>query len=923
MNWTHPLGRTAIAAGLIAGLVAVPTTHVAAATAITAPATVYYGVGGPDTPLSIAFDTDAAPAITRVELADTIVAADCAAGASTLPTTVLGGDAIIEANLPASTTVTCDLTLDLAGPVTPPATASLDVIEHDVFSQEIARGTTTVALTAVGVTTVAGDVELAAGTYQPYFPRSIGDTLTYSFDVTADASVPLSVETAAGAAATGCPAATTTTLTCAIDRTLSAGDLTDEIAPMSAVVLAGGFPVAEFERDVAVFAERRIGLDLTIDPPAPSVGDHLSVSLTLENQGSVELTDVVVDGGKLGNLDCEGQPVADLVLLPSTSVVCTSARTLHVDDLGPNTPVLVRATSAVPGDSDNVDDDPTTDTDVDASLPTPFEIGEPDIDAIVAVSDAVVWLPAGADPAAARLGETAGTITVATAVKPAFLRVELPLEPAPGVRLTDCDDVVVDQWCRMDFSTDLFGWQSGVAMERTFTVALDSSLMPDGGVVDLEIGGLVVADNGIRMDATATTVSTAGVGAGLDRAPLDVTGDDVGTELTISTMPGAPVDLVVVPAGGATLDACSTAAGAVALSEGAGRYALGSIGPSTDITCTVTSPVSDGDRSSSTFDVALDLLATAGGTTHEVPVAATIASRAITVTALDPSPVPANGYHPDGEGGRPSTVSQTFEVRVLGDAGTSISDPQTNTSDASATVACTALDATAWTCTVERDVTATEMDAGSIEFDLAAAVTVDGMELSASADASAEVAFESVEVTLTEVSSPQLPSGYWIGETIQLLVQVRNTGSMPVTFGGIGIDGAAESQSLRSFTRVGDDIVVQPGETYEESFAVTVSAAQVEADGATLSFTVGNGVTVETASIRLAVTLDDPPPAVDPTPAEPIGDLGQPGGPVTELPATGSGSLAMASVAGLLLALGLVVRRRFARPTLHLTITDA
>ncbi|MFN3257657.1 MAG: hypothetical protein ACE37B_18395 [Ilumatobacter sp.] len=911
--------RTTAAIGLVAGLaVVVPAATASAATAVTAPDTIYYGEFGPETPVTVGFTTDSNAAITHVEVEGTVVGASCTSGGSDLATTVIGGAAVIEALLPATTVVSCDLTLGLALPASPPASGDIDVIEHDVFSNETARGTSPVDFEPVDVDFVAGALQLNGGAYVPFTPRAMNDELSYTLGVAADTAVLLSVGSVAGTTVGGCPPATTTALNCTLTRSLGAADFIDLAAPMSATVFADGFPIAVFERSVDVFVERRLGLDITVDPVAPAVGDQLSISLDLENQGTIELTDFVLTGGSLGNLDCSGSSVAALTLAPGQTVTCTSSRTLSNADLVANTPILVRATSLVPGDSDLVDDDLTFPDDVDASLPIPFEVAERYVEFVVELDDDIVWLPTPAVAGASSTASTTGSVTIKLDQVPAWGRFEMPLYPAPGVTITGCDDIIGTNVCRFENNLQLWNTVTEAGSVRGFGVDIDAAAIEPAGLVDVELGARLIADGDIDRQADPALLSASGVEFELLTTGFDVTGETTEATIRLSTRPGPPIGVVLEPIAGATVDSCTGPDGALTIAAGIDTFGLGTLAASSDYTCDLTLPVTAADRSASTFAVDLGITLLDGLAAFDDEWSDQAPSRSITVTALAPAATPPNGYDVEGDHGRPHSVVQGFQVKMLGAAATSTGQPVVDSDDAAT---CVSTAARTWRCDIERDLTQADLDLGHADLGLDVSLVADGMTLSGEASARVELPFERFEVTVTELSSPSSAAGYWVDETIHVLVQVQNTGTMPVSFDGVTVDGAASAVRSARSAPIDTVVTLQPGETYDASIDIVVSAADLVAGEAALSITVGSGAIDQTVVLRMAMTLDPPPPPAPPVPpAQPQIPLGQPGGPVTQLPATGTHPMTIVSVAGALLLVGLVLRSRL-RPRLRVEFT--
>ena len=321
------------------------------------------------------------------------------------------------------------------------------------------------------------------------------------------------------------------------------------------------------------------------------------------------------------------------------------------------------------------------------------------------------------------------------------------------------------------------------------------------------------------------------------------------------------------------------------------------------------------DRETTNFRVALAGTAAIDSSSDEFSVEANARMRALVVTAGAAPAAPAHGYDPAGAAGRPDRFVQTFDVRFVGHPGTG-SAPLTPIFAAEGLQGCDPVDLLLWRCEVEHVVTEDDLDAGQVTVELQAELTVGTMVLSTSRTAQVPVPHEDLRVTVTELTSPY-GDRYWVGEPIRVLVQVTNTGTMPVTFDGIDITGA-DATPVGALPRglgrlvVGGSVLVAPGTTYDLAIDLHVTSDGGDDDVA-IAISVGNGVLTRAVSFQLAVTSTQPPPravasgpvGLPAVPASPaIGHGDDATGPTGALAFTGSSSGTSLNLAAALVIVG-------------------
>ena len=253
---------------------------------------------------------------------------------------------------------------------------------------------------------------------------------------------------------------------------------------------------------------------MTAIPSLARVGEVVSLTYDLRNLGSVGLDNVVFGGGTIA---ADGQPCGDSVSLPAgTSTSCTDTHLVTTLDVAGVPPVLVRSTGLLEVDSDNVDDDPTSTVDVDASSGgAPFVATAASVEAASSLTDGpTVWL----DGSSTRL--VAATATVSSAGRLTGVVVDLPERPVPGLVITSCDRITAGR-CLFDMGT--------IAADTTATVPVTISIAPadlaGGGLDALPITGRVLADGGVNVPTATAHLSTAGAEASIATATVDGSAD--------------------------------------------------------------------------------------------------------------------------------------------------------------------------------------------------------------------------------------------------------------------------------------------------------------------------------------------------------------------------------------------------------------
>ena len=173
---------------------------------------------------------------------------------------------------------------------------------------------------------------------------------------------------------------------------------------------------------------------------------------------------------------------------------------------------------------------------------------------------------------------------------------------------------------------------------------------------------------------------------------------------------------------------------------------------------------------------------------------------------------------------------------------------------------------------------------------------------------SVAVGSESVSLTVTELTTPANTNGYQVNDDVRFLVQVSNTGTIPVTVDLTLADSTAGSGGS-AFTAALAMVELPAGATIDRTTSYRISASDVVGGVANLRFGVGisgGSPVMRTVQIRVSQAgsgaLPQPPPP--PTPPK--------------LPVTGNNSQPVVALAAFAIFAGLALttaaRRRRASP---------
>ncbi len=906
---------------LVPGLVlAAPATSLA--TGALVPSAAVYSIGGPDTPLPMTFTTSGTASAIVVTAEGFVASVACppafvavvSEGAGVI--TASGGGAI-----PASTEVACTVSLALGEGA--PAAVSVVASERDEFNVELSSDTQLVALELIEVDTALGDVSLTGGTHQPAEPRSVGDELTrtVTFDIGAERSISFTVPD--GTSMTGCTAQAASSATCTVSRTLSLADLALGSALVAPTLFVDGFPVSRPDADIDVPSERRIVVEASASADVVRVWESVTVTAIVTNIGSIELGELAIGGAGIGAATCDGQDPATITLDPGDAVTCTATHVATPDGVGAVTPVVVRAISPFGLDSDLVDDDPTSATDIDAaSMFAPYSVVDADVAAAVSVGAVVAFVE---EPGEQTIPMA---LTVSSVGSLSGVQVTLPLAPAPGLTLDGCDTVVDDD-CRVTLGVI----DAGVPASRALAVRIGPAALPADGVDTTSIDGVMTADGGLVVAVDAAVVRTAGLAAVAGPSVADASGDTAGYQIEITVAPGHPVDVTIVPdtTRSAVVTGCTDAEGtALTVAPSSDGSLLGTVPGASTLRCSLVQEVTAPDRVSGAMPVEVLVRGTAGSAAVDRWVRSDVPTVALVVVAGAVPTPPEQGYSVVGSPDRPNTVTYPFEVLAYGDLDVGDATSTDITIDGPDVYRCGPVLGTSparVSCSGVHTIEASDVALGEYvaEFEASA-----GLASGTAGSMRIPTPGAVVDLLVTELSSPRQVAGYRTGETIRLLVQVRNRGSLPLTFGtlhigGVRMDGGERSERAEVVGRCDAGAVIAAGETVDCDFGVTVAAGSA-GDRITVDLAMQEGLT---ASFSVAVVIDaapaaaPPPAAATPTPA---GNLRATG----NLATTGSDTYRLVATALLLVAVGsvldaaararrprtlpLVVRRSCARP---------
>lgn len=891
--------RRVLAAGAVVALSSIVATSstTAAAPSVTVATSVVYGIDGPDTPLPLSITLGNESAAVIVTAGGLVAAALCS---GPYVATVDFGEVTIthdtDPTVPASTVVGCDLELELG--TSGLNTVDLVVSERDAFNVELGTSTTAISLEGITVTAAVGDVALTGGTYVAAEPRSVGDELSRTVTFGLPSVRAITVTAPADTTLSGCPATTADNAVCDLSRVLSLADLAAGTAPVAPTLLVDGWPVATPAADVDVPSERRLTIDATAVASVVRAGEIVTVDATVTNLGTIDLGALALGGAgfTVEAATCGADPIASVTLAPGDSATCRIARRVTTADVGAATPMTVRATPPFGGDSDLVDDDPTSAGDVDAAtFEQPFTVIAADATGALSAAPGVVFVDdAGTDDLPLSMSLlSAGALSNAV--------VTLPLAPHAGVTITGCDEIDGPD-CRLlvgDVSRD-------VPVTRTVGLRVDGS--SSGGLDHATVTGRLTASGGVTRELDPAAVSTAGVIVTIATDEIDVSGAEMAVDVTVTGLPGTTTDVTLAPADGRpfALDACHRADSSTVTTTAVGDgWALGAVAPTDTVTCTLRRAVVDADRTDASTAVRLAVGMTAVGGTADRATTAVVPTRSMQVSALTPSTAPDAGYGLDGTGGRPTTTQVSFDVVVRDDVPPS-SAPVFGGADPITCRTTTVVGTTRFDCVGEHTITQGDLDTGSYTWRVD--VEVDGFD-PVIAELEVPTLHADLELTVTELSTPKWPDGYRIGDEVRLLVQIRNRGTLALELRGVAVpDGvrvlryevtklavrapAVESLDNGCLTQ----IELDPGETLDCGLVVEVLDPT---GGGTFDF----GVEASYANAAFALSVP-----VDPTTVP---------APDDELPPTGAGSGALISCALALVAVGVVMTRaaRRNRPT--------
>lgn len=909
MNCQH-MSRFAIAIGCALGAVAmsvpVGTPSPASAAASLVPTAAVYASGGPDTPLPLSYTTTAAAAELVVTAEGFVSSVSCPTSFSAA---VSEGVGVIRpvgsASIAASTPVPCTVSLRLGDGA--PAAVTVAVSERDGFNAELAVLSQVVTLEEIAVTVSVGAVSLTGGTYREAEPRSPGDTLTRPVTFALDAPRAMTFVAPAGSPMTGCSSQTGTTATCTVTRTLSVDDLALGTAAFAPTLLVDGFPVAR-PIDVDVPSERRLDVTATASAGIVRVGEAVTVDAVVTNLGTIALTGLAL-GGTAGMSDatCGGDDPAGLTLAPGDSVTCTASHVATADDTGAVRPVTARATSPFGTDSDLVDDDPTSSSDIDAgSGVAPYSVVDADVAAGLSFGTAVAFVD---DPGPDRL---AGTITVSSAGSLSGAAVAVPLHPAPGVTVAGCD-TISDDLCRFD----LGGVSPDAPATRSFELEVDPAALA-GGPDGTEIGGELTADGGVSVALAPGVLRTAGLRTSVVPAIADVSTPTASFDVDVVAAPGHPVtvEFLASPRGAEPV-ACRNSSGSdLPLTEAGTSTSLGAMEGGTSVRCTFRQDVVDADRTAGSMPVEVAVLVRAGGQELRRDARGDLDTAALVVLPGAVPEAPPHGYSVDGSPERPNSVTYRFELVAYGRLAPAGPAPVAVTFAGSDPTTCEpAGSPSRLRCEATHTVAAADLARGRYE----ARIEASAGGVLARSSMTIPMPSESLDVLVTELSTPKQSSGYQAGESIRLLVQMRNRGSLPLALASVavGTQGAgsstASSPSPSPSTSTARDARADRADAIIGCSAGTAIAPGELAD-CTLDLVVQPGfagdrilVVVTTqqgmvASYSLTVAADPTVPTASPQPEAP------PLSPSNRLPATGTDPVILAAAALALCVVGAALR---------------
>jgi hypothetical protein len=869
-----------------------------AAATLTAPAYVYVAAETTSATVPLSFPAGAGTHFIHLAIDGYVTGATCTVGDSVVPVIAQAGEAVAQLTMPTvnGDFVACDVAVELPLPV--PATLGLVVVESNSFNIEQRRATRTANVVVPDVT--AGPVVVLSGgrPVNPALPRRVGDVLAYdiTFNVPLLAGDPtVSVAVPSGTSITGCGARLSSDLigemTCSVSRALVATDLRNNVAPMHATLTLNGAPVLTAPADPSVFAENRIGLTVRADGPVVRVGEAVSLAVTVTNLGTSDLTALTLGNPTvaLAGARCSS-PLA--VLTAGASVTCTVSHLARSGDVGMLAPTTVRATSATGSDTDLVNDEPTASADVDAAAAADVMISAASIAGAVSLDTSTIFLPVDT-----QTPNISGSVSVATVGALSNASVELPLHPATGLTTSGCTRTTSNS-CVVDLGSRLAESLTTIPFELVADAAL-------GNLAGLTVPATLFADGAIVVTLTSAAVSTAGLTVSLSDGIVDASDGVADVPLTMASLPGRDVVATVgALSSGTTLDSCRSGGSDIVVARTASGFTL-AVPAATVVWCVLHRPVSDAERDAGLIAVELSATATAGLANRATSVSATVPTVALTVVAAPSAAVPSHGYSAIGSAERPNHVTQQFDVTLYGAATLTgvVTTANGGTASCAASTPLVAMPGqpAKLSCEVDHVVTVGDLASGTVSTGLTATGQIGSLDLAASATVPLAVPHESVDVRVTELSTPT-GGQYRSGDELRILIQVKNSGTKPVEVTAVSLTVAATGSTLRSDGQrlVGADLgatgcVVPTLVPIGGGFDCTVSMQLTAGDfsGTVLSF----GVVVSTArSVTASATFTAP---ANPTPRF-----------VGTLPVTGSGVPTTLVAAVACIAVGVTLRSR-------------
>ncbi len=877
----------------------------AGASHLEADTVVVYDVGGAVPSMTATFAFDQPVAFVRLAVGGLITAAQCQLPGSASSVSVpVNGDLDITTPIDAQQSVTCHLEL---GHLTDPAPVGVEIVVTGSDATNVPLVTLTQAITFDLVTTSLsyGPVLLGGAPYDSSRPANLDDVFSQQVTVSTNAIRSLALKSADPVltAVIDCTPVPATTLTCTFSRSLTSADFVNGFMPILPQVFLSGVLIDDDVHDVPVFATRRIALTAAATPAIVHVGDLTSINLAITNQGSVMLFNPIVNGEDVTGLTaCNGHPMP-AQLVPGASVSCSTTRLATAEDVGITRTVTVRATSPrLPGDTDLVNDDPTSADDIDTATQ---EIGSV-IDAELAVTSTLsggpVWV--GVD------GQQQLTLTVDAntvgRLPNATLTVTAPtvpgatIVPVPGdTRAWSC----IAATCTLNTGTLV----AGGTVHADFVVTIDRALFPADSAQILTS----FASDGIGYGQSLTTIERAVVTATFDNARIIDGGSDVATaNVAIAVASGSDtrsvaVELVNLGTRGEIVSCTNAEGKPVALAAIAGGVTLGLTAPGSHFGCIMRLPITVNDRAAGRRTASFALHLTSGSATLDRPVSADYGVGWLELLPAATPAIPDGGYSINRSNNLHNHFTHSVDV-VLHRPFNSPSGPwpvagldgdtcvQTDTTDH-------------FTCAVDHAITDADLRRGSVH--LVHSVKASGAtELAGSGAVDVPTPWASLDVTVSEITTPSHGGLYALGDTVTVVVAIRNNGSMtltvPVTSSGSASDkrtySAPVSSNLRAQTLNSSTCgspTLKPGELVTCNLSHLVSLEDAASGAIVFSLEIG-GVALQPMSVVHRVEINRTS-AVSLSPPIPAGGL----------PATGTDLRLLLLLATVSLTAGLIATR--------------